>query len=35
VARYRFVVADGAPDAALLEAYWQGYAHPGEARLID
>jgi hypothetical protein len=35
VARYRFVVADGAPDAALLEAYWQGYAHPGNARLID
>jgi hypothetical protein len=34
VARYRFVIADGAPDAALLEAYWQGYAHPGEAKLV-
>lgn len=35
VARYRFVVADGAPERALLEAYWQGYAHPGEAQLIE
>ena len=33
VARYRFVVADGEPDRALLEAYWQGYAHPATARL--
>ncbi|MEO6244824.1 MAG: PmoA family protein [Opitutaceae bacterium] len=28
VARFRFVVADGAPDPALLEAYWRGYAEP-------
>lgn len=28
VARFRFVAIDGAPDAALLEAYWQGYARP-------
>jgi len=33
VARYRFVVADGAPDGALLEAYWQGYAQPAVATL--
>lgn len=31
VARYRFVVTDGPPDAALLEACWQGYAQPGVA----
>ncbi|HEX2100952.1 MAG TPA: PmoA family protein [Candidatus Synoicihabitans sp.] len=31
VARYRFVVMDGAPDAALLEAFWNGYAHPATA----
>ena len=28
VARYRFVVTDGAPDAAQIEAYWNGYARP-------
>ena len=28
VARYRFVVMDGEPDPALLEAYWAGYAQP-------
>lgn len=28
VARYRFVVLDGEADAALLEAYWNGYAQP-------
>ncbi|MBI5768266.1 MAG: PmoA family protein [Verrucomicrobia bacterium] len=31
VARYRFVVADGAPDKALLEACWNGYAGPAQA----
>lgn len=33
VARYRFVVADGPPDAALFEACWQGYAQPVVATL--
>lgn len=28
VARYRYVVADGAPDQARLEAFWNGYARP-------
>ncbi|MBL9169794.1 MAG: PmoA family protein [Verrucomicrobiales bacterium] len=32
-ARYRFVVFDGAPDAAKLEALWQDYVHPVEATL--
>lgn len=32
-ARYRFVVMDGPPDAALLEAYWQGYAQPAQVTL--
>lgn len=27
-ARYRFVVTDGAPDRARLDAYWNGFAHP-------
>ncbi len=33
VARFRFIVADGPPDRALLEAYWQGYATPATPRL--
>lgn len=33
VARYRFVVTDGEPDRALLEAYWQGYAKPAAVKL--
>lgn len=33
VARFRFVIMDGPPDAALLEAYWQGYAQPATARV--
>jgi hypothetical protein len=33
VARFRFIVADGAPDRALLDAYWQGYAAPAAAKL--
>jgi hypothetical protein len=28
VARYRYVVADGAPDRARLDAFWNGYALP-------
>ena len=28
VARYRYVVTDGAPDRARIEAYWNGYARP-------
>jgi hypothetical protein len=28
VSRYRFVVADGAPDKALLDRLWNDYAHP-------
>jgi hypothetical protein len=31
--RYRFVVMDGAPDAALLDAMWQAYALPVRARV--
>jgi len=33
VARYRFVVADGAPDRALLDAYWNGYAQPAAVKV--
>ncbi|MBL9200913.1 MAG: PmoA family protein [Opitutaceae bacterium] len=33
VTRYRFVVTDGAPDRARLDAYWQGYAHPAAAKI--
>lgn len=32
-ARYRFVVADGEPNAAQIEAYWQGFAETAQARL--
>ena len=28
VARYRYVVTDGAPDRARIEAHWNGYARP-------
>ena len=31
--RYRFVVMDGPPDAALLDAMWQDYALPVRARV--
>lgn len=31
--RYRVVVMDGAPDAAELDALWQGYASPVRARV--
>lgn len=33
VARYRFVVMDGAPDAELIDAYWNAYAHPARAQV--
>ncbi|MCX6954702.1 MAG: PmoA family protein [Verrucomicrobia bacterium] len=32
VARFRFIVADGEPDRALLEAYWNGYAKPAAVK---
>ena len=31
--RFRFVVADGEPDRALIEAYWQGFANPAVATI--
>ena len=31
--RYRFVVMDGAPDAAFIDAIWQAYASPVRARV--
>lgn len=33
VARFRFVVADGAPDRARIDAYWSGYAQPAQVRV--
>jgi hypothetical protein len=33
VARYRFIVTDGAPDRALLDAYWNAYAKPAVVKL--
>jgi hypothetical protein len=33
VARYRFVVADGAPDRAQLDAYWNAYAQPAVVKV--
>ena len=33
VMRYRFVVTDGAPDAAMLDAMWQAYALPPRVRV--
>ena len=33
IARFRFMVADGAPDPSLIEAYWQGYANPAVAKV--
>jgi hypothetical protein len=32
--RYRFVVFDGPPDAALLEGLWRDYAEPPKAEMI-
>ena len=34
VARYRFVVADGAPDKAELDRLWNDYAHPPKVTVI-
>lgn len=34
VARFRFVVMDGEPDARLIEALWQGYARPTQAAVV-
>lgn len=31
--RYRFIVADGEPDRALLDAYWNGYAQPAAVQV--
>jgi hypothetical protein len=33
VARFRFIVADGEPDRAHLDAYWHGYAQPATVKL--
>ena len=33
VARFRFIVADGMPESALIDAYWNGYAQPAVAKL--
>ena len=33
VVRFRFIVADGAPDRALFDAYWNGYAKPAAVKL--
>ena len=34
VTRYRFVAADGAPDRARLDAFWNGYAVPAVVKVI-
>lgn len=34
VARYRFVVADGPPDATLLNRLWEDYAHPPQVAVM-
>ncbi|HVU36833.1 MAG TPA: DUF6807 family protein [Opitutales bacterium] len=34
VARYRFIVQDGKPDAKFLDACWQGFAYPANATVI-
>ncbi len=33
VARYRFIVTDGAPDRAMLDAFWNGYAKAAVVKL--
>ncbi len=33
IARFRFIVLDGPPDRALLDAYWHGYALPATTAL--
>ncbi len=32
-ARFRFVVTDGAPDRARIDAYWNGYAQPARVKI--
>lgn len=32
-ARFRFIAIDGEPDAALFDAFWNGYAHPAAVTL--
>ncbi|MSU51663.1 MAG: hypothetical protein EXS37_21660 [Opitutus sp.] len=34
VARFRFVVADGAPDRAAIDAFWNGYAMPAIVKIV-
>lgn len=34
VARYRFIAADGAPDRAKLDAFWNGYALPAVVKVV-
>jgi hypothetical protein len=34
VARFRFVVSDGAPDRAVIDAFWNGYGRPAEVKLV-
>ena len=33
IAHFRFIVADGAPDRARLDAYWNGYAKPAQVKI--
>jgi hypothetical protein len=33
VARFRFVAADGPPDRARLDAFWNGYALPAAVKV--
>ncbi|MSU42336.1 MAG: hypothetical protein EXS22_10100 [Pedosphaera sp.] len=35
VSQYRFVISDGAPDAAELDRLWEEYAHPATARALE
>jgi hypothetical protein len=34
VARFRFVVSDGAPDRAKIDAFWNGYARPAVVKIV-
>jgi hypothetical protein len=33
VARFRFVVMDGTPDRARIDAFWNGYAHEADVKM--
>jgi hypothetical protein len=35
IGRYRFIVKDGEPDKAQLDALWQGYAHPPQVAITQ